>query len=175
MVVDKGSAEGKFTSYYETQINVSYTKDAKYKYPIYAKPYDMVELNLKDFDENLPNKRILGRVKQGKLIPYFTRKEIYENGIDAPVILWSDSYVDIYVMQIQVSAVAHLPDGKKLRIAFDESNGHKFKGIGSILLSKKLIPASQASMGDIKKWLYEKEKSGYVLTAQSLAALFYLD
>lgn len=28
---------------------------------------------------------------------------------------------------------------------------------------------------DIKKWLYEKEKSGYVLTAQSLAALFYLD
>ena len=28
---------------------------------------------------------------------------------------------------------------------------------------------------DIKKWLFEKEKMGYVLTAQSLAALFYLD
>lgn len=155
LVTYKGSSQGKFTSYYESEINVSYTKDHKYKYPIYAKPYDLVELNLRDFDKTLPDKRILGRVSDGKLVPYYTRKEIYDNGINAPVILWADNYVDIYIMQIQGSAVANLPDGKKIRISYSENNGHKFKGIGSILLSKKLIPASQASMGNIKKWLNE--------------------
>ena len=155
LVTYKGSSQGKFTAYYEAEINVSYTKDAKYKYPIYSKPFDLIEINLRDFDETLPNKRILGRVSDGKMIPYYTRKEIYEKGVDAPIILWADSYVDLYIMQIQGSAVAKLPDGKKLRISFAESNGRKFKGIGSILLSKKLIPASQASMGNIKKWLNE--------------------
>lgn len=155
LVSYKGSSQGKFTAYYEAQINASYTKDDKYKYPIYGRPYDLIELNLKDFDETLPNKKILGRVEDGKLIPYYTREEIYNKGINAPVILWADSYVDIYVMQIQGSAVAKLPDGNKIRISFAESNGRKFKGIGSILLSKKLIPASQASMGNIKKWLNE--------------------
>ena len=154
-VIYKGSSQGKFTAYYEAELNVSYTKDEKYKYPIYGRPYDLVELNLKDFDETLPNKKILGRVDNGKLVPYYTRNEIYNNGIDAPVILWSDSYVDIYVMQIQGSAVAKLPNGEKIRVSFAESNGHKFKGIGSILLSKKIIHPSQASMGNIKKWLNE--------------------
>ena len=58
-------------------------------------------------------------------------------------------------MQIQGSAVAKLPNGKKLRISFAESNGREFKGLGSILLSKKLISSGQASMGNIKKWLKE--------------------
>lgn len=153
LITYKGEAQGKFTAYYEAEINVSYTKDNVYKYPIYGKPYDLIELNLKDFDETLPNRKILGRVHEGKLIPYYTRKEIYENGLNAPTILWADSYIDIYIMQIQGSAVAKLPNGEKVRISFAESNGHKFKGIGSILLSKKIIEPSQASMGNIKKWL----------------------
>lgn len=155
LVTYKGSSEGKFTAYYEAEINASYTKDETYKYPIYGVPYDLVEVNLKDFDKNLPNKRILGRVDNGKLVPYYTRKEIYEKGINAPVVLWGDSYIDIYIMQIQGSAVAKLPNGEKLRISFAESNGREFRGIGSILLSKKLIPSGQASMGNIKKWLKE--------------------
>lgn len=155
LVTYKGSPEGKFTAYYEAEINASYDKDNTYKYPIYGRPYDLVEVTLKEFDEKLPSKKILGRVDNGKLIPYYTRKEIYEKSINAPVILWGDNYVDIYIMQIQGSAVAKLPNGKKIRVSYLESNGHEFKGIGSILLSKKLIPSGQASMGSIKKWLKE--------------------
>lgn len=62
----------------------------------------------------------------------------------------SDDYVDIYVMQIQGSAVATLEDGSKIRIGYAENNGRDFKGIGSILLEQKLIQPGQASMGNIK-------------------------
>ena len=114
---------------------------------------ECVEIDLKDFDETLPARRLVGKVKDGKLVPYDTRAEIAQNGASAPVILWGDSDVGIYVMQIQGSAVAKLKDGERIRIAFAQSNGRPFRGIGSILLSKGLVEAGKASMGSIKKWL----------------------
>lgn len=153
LVVGNGSEIGKFTSYYESSLNASYHKSDKYKYPIYGRPNDLIEFNVKDFDETLPSRRYVGRVNGQKLVPYYTRAEIEGGAGDAPVLLWGDDPVDIYVMQIQGSAVADLDDGRKVRIGYADNNGHAFKGIGSILLSKGLIKPGEASMGKIKKWL----------------------
>ena len=155
LVSYQNEPKGKFTAYYEAELKASNKRDETYKYPIYGRPYDLIEVNLKDFDATLPSKRLIGRVEGGKLVPYYTRAEIAQKGVNAPVILWGDSDIDIYIMQIQGSAVAHLPDGATMRIAFAESNGHPFKGIGSILLSKGLLENGKASMGSIKKWLME--------------------
>lgn len=148
-----GSPEGKFTSYYEAEINASRNKSARYNVPIYGRPNDLIEFNPRDFDKTMPSKRLVGRVENKRLIPYYDRDDITRRGIDAPVILWGDSYVDIYVMQIQGSAVAALDDGTKIRIGFADTNGREFKGIGSILLEHKAIKPGQASMGKIKEWL----------------------
>lgn len=153
LVTLNGSPQGKFTSYYESELQASFQKSEKYKYPIYGRPNDLIEVSLQDFDPALPSKRLIGRVENNKLVPYFTRDEITKQDLNAPVILWSDDYVDIYVMQIQGSAVATLEDGSKIRIGYAENNGRDFKGIGSILLEQKLIQPGQASMGNIKKWL----------------------
>ena len=148
-----GRANGKFTSYYEANLRASYQKGGQYQYPIYGKPKDLVEINLRDFDASLPNQRLIGRVKNGKLVKYYTRTEIDKGHLDAPVILWGDDPVDIYIMQIQGAAVATLPTGEEVRVGYAENNGHKFKGIGSILLEKKLIKPNEASMPKIREWL----------------------
>ena len=153
LVTDNGNEEGKFTSYFESSLNASYTKNEKYKYPIYGKPYDLIELNTRDFNPDQPNRRFVGRIENQKLVPYFTRKEIEQNNINAPVILWGDSNIDINIMQIQGSAVAKLDDGREVRVGYADNNGHPFKGIGSILLSKGLVKPGQASMSHIKQWL----------------------
>ena len=158
LVTYQGDSEGKFTSYYEAELHASYHKSDKYKYPVYGKPYDLIELNLQDFDKTLPNKRLVGRVKGDKFVPYYTRAEIQEKQLNAPIILWGDNEVDIYVMQIQGSAMAKMEDGSQIRIGYADNNGREFKGIGSILLEEKLIKPGQASMGKIKKWLKENAK-----------------
>lgn len=155
LVTYNGTPQGKFTSYYESELHASYQKSDKYKYPVYGRPNDLIEVNLQEFDPSLPAKRLIGRIEKQKLVPYFTRDEINNQDLNAPVILWSDNYVDIYVMQIQGSAVATLDDGSKIRIGYAENNGRDFKGIGSILLEQGLIKPGQASMGHIKKWLKE--------------------
>ena len=153
LISDNGNEIGKFTSYYESALNGSYQKDNKYKYPIYGKPKDLIEINTKDFDDTQPNKRYVGRVVNQKLVPYYTREEISQNEINAPVILWGDSLIDINIMQIQGSAVATLPDGNKIRIGYAENNGHPFCGLGSILLAKGWIKQGESSMIHIKDWL----------------------
>lgn len=156
-----GKKDGKFTSYYEAEIKASYIKDDRYKYPIYGKPHDFVEVNLKDFDKSLPNQRLIGRVSNGKLIKYYTREEIEKGLLDAPVILWGDNPVDIYIMQIQGAAVATLPDGKEIRVGYADNNGHKFRGIGSILLENGEIKPKDASMPKIREWLDSNGKKAH--------------
>lgn len=155
LVTYENSSEGKFTSYYEAEIHASKTPSAEYKYPVYGRPDDLIEINLQDFDPELPRRRLVGRVENKKFVPYFTRAEIEKNKINAPVVLWGNDHVDIYVMQIQGSAVAVLDDGSRIRIGYAETNGRKFQGIGSILLQKGLLAPGKASMDKIKKWLKE--------------------
>ena len=155
LVLDNNNSEGRFTAYYESAIDVSKTQSAKYQYPIYGKPLDLIEVNISDFDNRLPNAKIYGRVdaKQQKLVPYYTREQIETSEIPAPVILWAKDLVDLNIMQIQGSAVAKLENGDRVRLGFAAHNGQPFTGIGSILLSQGLIDKSHASMGEIRKWL----------------------
>lgn len=171
-VTDNGNADGKFTSYYEAVIRASKTKHGAYKYPIYGKPKDLIEINLRDFDKELPNTRLVGRIENNKFIPYYNRKDIENNDIDAPVLMWGDDLVDIHFMQIQGSAVAQMDDGSEVRIGFADSNGHKFKGIGSILIEKGLIKREDSSMPKIRQWLRNNPQQAKDLMAENERFIF---
>lgn len=75
-------------------------------------------------------------------------------------ILWGDNPVDIYIMQIQGAAVATLPDGKEIRVGYADNNGHKFRGIGSILLEKGLISQERHRCPKIRDWLQKNGDKG---------------
>ncbi len=168
-----GNAEGKFTAYYESEIRASKTRHGQYVYPVYGRPADLVELNLKDFDPDLPNMRLVGRLSGQKMLPYHTRAEIEKAPFAAPVLLWGDSAVDIHIMQIQGSAVAKLDDGTQVRIGYADNNGRRFKGIGSILLSKGLLKSGKADMISIKKWLAAHPIEGQKLMRENERYIFH--
>lgn len=171
-VTDKGKAEGKFTSYYEAVIHASYHKSDKYKYPVYGKPNDLIEINLRDFDADLPDKRLVGRVDNNKFVPYYNRRDIENKGISAPVLMWGDDLVDIHFMQIQGSAVAKMDDGTEVRIGYADNNGYKFKGIGSILISKGYINKEDSSMPKIREWLRKNPDKAQDLMAENERFIF---
>jgi membrane-bound lytic murein transglycosylase A len=171
-VTDKGKAEGKFTSYYEAVIHASYHKSDKYKYPVYGKPDDLIEINLRDFGTDLPDKRLVGRVDNNKFVPYYNRRDIENKGISAPVLMWGDDLVDIHFMQIQGSAVAKMDDGTEVRIGYADNNGYKFKGIGSILISKGYISKEDSSMPKIREWLRKNPDKAQDLMAENERFIF---
>lgn len=165
--------EGKFTSYYEAELQASRVKKGKYQYPVYGRPNDLVEVNLQSFENTLPERRLLGRVEKGKLVPYYTRAEIEKYGLDAPVILWGDDPVDIFLMQIQGSAVAVMDDGSRVRVRYADNNGHNFIGIGSILLQKGVLKPGEASMDKIRDWLKANPQTAQVNMAENPRFIFH--
>lgn len=157
---------GMFTGYYEADLNGSLTRGGSYQVPIYARPRNMVTVNVRDFlpqGANVPSSvppNLVGRlVPQGanaQLKPYFTRAEIDSAGAiaeDADVLMWADDPVAVHILHIQGSGRVTLPDGQVVRIGFDGHNGRAFKGIGSILLEAGQVKPGGASMVDIREWL----------------------
>ena len=74
------------------------------------------------------DKKLRLRLDGQRVVPYFTRAEIERNGaLRAPVLAWVDNPAALYSMQIQGSGKLRLPDGRMLRLAFAEQNGHPFR------------------------------------------------
>lgn len=165
--------QGRFTSYYEAEIKASKRKHDQYVYPVYGRPQDLIEVNLRDFDKTLPNRRLVMRIENQKGKPYYTRAEIEHSSVNAPVILWADDPVDIFLMQIQGSAVAALDDGSFVRVSYADNNGHTFVGIGSVLLKKGLLKPGQASMDQIRDWLKNNPQQAKINMAENPRFIFH--
>ncbi|MDR3347577.1 MAG: MltA domain-containing protein, partial [Helicobacteraceae bacterium] len=70
MISDGEKAEGLITGYYLPLLKGSRTQTARYKYPIYKKPSDLVQINLRAF--GIEHKSIRGRLlSDGKVVPYY--------------------------------------------------------------------------------------------------------
>ena len=101
-----------FTGYFEPLYPGRRTYAPTYPVPVYGIPNDLVTANLGDFLPEWAGKRLVGRVDKGRLVPYFTRKEILDGGAlaqKAPIIAWMKDPVDLYFIQVQYGQPDHMP------------------------------------------------------------------
>ncbi len=149
------SAEGLFTGYYEAQLNGSRTRNDRYNIPLYARPDDLVMVDLGKFREELKGQRIAGRVKGGDLVPYETRAQIVagEWPHNDKVLVWVDDAVDAFYVQIQGSGIVTLEDGSEIRIGYAGQNGHPYTAIGRELIARGAMTKEDVSMQAIRDWL----------------------
>jgi membrane-bound lytic murein transglycosylase A len=175
-VYNNKEQSGLFTGYYEASLNGSLTRTKNYNIPLRARPQDLVMVNLGDFNPELKGKRIAGRAVNGYLKPYETRAEIVggklPKDIDIPVI-WVDSAIDAFFLQIQGSGVVTLPDGSTQRIGYDGQNGHPYTAIGKTLIDKGELTKENVSMQSIRQWLQDNpERAPEVLNSNASYIFF---
>ncbi|HWS78436.1 MAG TPA: MltA domain-containing protein [Thermomonas sp.] len=84
------------------------------------------KLDLAGSSPNNRDKRYRVRIVGDTVRPYYTRKQIDANGIDAPVLAWVADAYKLYSMQIQGSGKIQLKDGGLIRLAYAEQNGYPF-------------------------------------------------
>jgi membrane-bound lytic murein transglycosylase A len=147
-----------FTGYYEPVLKGSPGRSEQYRYPIYRKPDDSVVVQLGKFRDKYRNERLVGRLENGELVPYFTREEIdgarvLENrGLE---IAWFADPVDIFFLHIQGSGMICLPDGACFQVSYAQSNGRAYRSIGKLLIDSGKATRENLSMQGIKKYLRE--------------------
>ena len=149
------SARNLFTGYYEPLILGSPTPTARFAAPLYARPPDLVQVSLGDFGADLPRRKLMGRVQDGRLVPYYSRQEIQgqEALKDSAQPLAYVNEVDLFFLQIQGSGQVQLPDGGVLRVGYDGSNGQPYRSLGAELVRRGLMPREQVSLQSLRQYL----------------------
>lgn len=147
--------EGLFTGYYESSLKGSRYKQGPYRYPLHARPDDLVMVQLGDFREDLKGRRIAGRVIDGQLKPYESREAIVEGRWphNDHVLVWVDNPVDAFFVQIQGSGVVEMNDGSLMRIGYAGQNGHPYYAVGRELVKRGALEKDKVSMQSIRSWL----------------------
>jgi membrane-bound lytic murein transglycosylase A len=140
---------GRLTSYFEPVINGNYVKDAINNEPLFAKPNDLLTINLGDFDPSLKPKTIVGRISSNNFVPYPKRAEITEQNARP---LFYTNMGDAISLQIQGSGRINFPDGRQYRAVFTATNGRPFSSPASELIKRGLMNLNQASAGNVKSW-----------------------
>lgn len=148
-------ADGLFTGYYEPEIRASRTCGGKFKSPLYRRPPNMVTVNLGLFRQDLENQQIVGKVRDGKLIPFDTRKAI-DNGSLAGKgleLACAADPVDSFFLEIQGSGRLLLDDGRVQQIGYDGKNGHAYIAIGRELVRLGELAIENVTLQSIRAWL----------------------
>ena len=150
-----GTDTGLVTGYYEPLLHGSRTRTARYRFPLYAVPADLLTIDLASVYPDLKNRRLRGRLDGNRIVPYFSRAEI-DRG-DAPMrgseLVWVDDAIDAFFLEIQGSGQVELENGERIRVGYADQNGHPFKGLGRTLIERGEITRERASMQGIKDWV----------------------
>jgi peptidoglycan lytic transglycosylase A len=151
---DNGDTQGLFTGYYQPVVHGSLHPHGKYQIPLYAKPRNLIRVNLGHFRKSWRGHHLSGRVHNGWLIPYYKRREINAGKIKdtTSVLAWVDSRVERFFLQIQGSGVVQLDNGRTLQVGYAASNGAPYKAIGHVLIERGDIPREKMSMQSIRAW-----------------------
>lgn len=149
-----GGTEGLATGYYEPLLRGSRVQTARYRYPIYGVPDDLLILDLSAFSAEPRDARARARIDGKRVVPYYDRAQI-EAGT-APLrgreIAWVDDPVELFFLQIQGSGRLDLEDGSVMRVGYADHNGHPYRSIGRLLIDRGELTPDRASMQGIKAW-----------------------
>lgn len=150
-----GKGEVLFTGYYYPTLRGRWTKDDTFKYPLYRKPDDLVQIV-----EN--GTRVWRRrTAEGTYVRYYTREEIDIFGAldnKGYEIVYTDDAFANFMLQIQGSGEVMVAeaDGTETRVLvnYAAANGQPYVGIGSVL-KQKGVPGKYLSLQGMRRYFTE--------------------
>ena len=163
------------TSYFEPIIPGSIKRTERFSQPLYARPQDLVVVDLKKFSERFKDESSLrGRLHEGRVVPYFSRQEIDDAGAlkgRKLELCWVDP-TDAFFLQIQGSGTVRLPHGEDLFITYAEKNGLKYEPIGKFLKERLApLPVTMQRIEGVVKTMTPQERSN--LFAKNPSYVFF--
>ena len=147
-----------FTGYYEPVYEGSLSPDETFRYPLYRPPDDLIKIDLSLFREKFKGERIIARIEDKKVLPYYSRYQIEAERVlkgKGLEIAWLKDPLDVAFLHIQGSGRLRLPNEKEFLVHFQVSNGQPYRSIGRYMIERGFLLREEMSMQAIKKYLTE--------------------
>ena len=151
-----GNEKVLFTAYHEPVFDASLTPDDTFKYPLYRKPGDLLRLDLSPFDKKFRGESIVVRIRDNRVLPYYTRYQIeMEKVLEGKglEIAWLKSPIDVHLLHIEGCGRLRLPHGKTIFVSYHASNGRPYRSFGRYLLEKGFLAPAEMSIENIRRFL----------------------
>lgn len=167
--------DGLITGYYEPLLFGSLKKSARYRYPLYRRPADLLTVDLGSVYPELANKVVRARIKDKRVVPYYSRSEIDngKNPLKGSELVWVDNIVDLFFLHIQGSGRIRLDDGRELAVGYADQNGHPYESIGARLIRMGELEAEAVNMPSIKDWLTAYPDKAIALLNSNPSYIFF--
>lgn len=167
-----GSGGGFLTGYYEPCVPASKVETDEFRWPILARPTDLMTFGLDpppvEFPKDLSGAR---RLSDGSLVPYADRAQI--EALRRDPIVWVRDAVEAFLIQVQGSAQVEFPDGSRARLAYDGRNGLPYTSIGRILIESGEIAEGAMSLMSLKAWLRRDSARGLDVMRRNRSFVFF--
>ncbi len=172
----KGRGDVLVTSYYEAYLDGSLQPTAEFTYPLYTRPSDLIDIDLARFRSDWSGERLIARLENGKVLPYFTRRDIdfgrKLNGQSLELV-WLRDRIDGFFLHIQGSGTIHLPDGQLMRVNYAASNGYTYRSIGQFLIRQGRLTAAQVTMQRLRDYLRAHEAEQAEILSHNPRYIFF--
>lgn len=161
------------TGYYLPELHGSLVRAAAYPVPLHRAPDDLVVVRGKDFPQLEGD--LVGKVVDGRLVPYPTRAEIAGGALEGKgdELCWVDSAVDAFFLEVQGSGVVRLPDGTSRVVTFAGKNGHRYAALGAELVRRGALAREDVSMQAVRAWLRANPAQAPALLARNPSYVFF--
>ncbi len=149
-----GGDEGLITGYYEPLLKGSRKRSARYRFPVFGVPDDMLVIDLTDVYPELKGMRLRGRLDGRRIVPYYDRAQIEQGrgALAGREIVWVEDAIELFFLQIQGSGRVALDTGETILVGYADQNGHPYRSIGRLLVERGDLPLERASMQGIQAW-----------------------
>lgn len=144
------------TGYFEPILSGSLEQGGEYFFPIYCRPKDLIEVKPGNLSSGQAAEKRIGRMERGKVVPYFSRREIDGQGVlrgKGYELVWLKDPWERFILHVQGSGQVRLPGGKVLRVGFAASNGRPYRSIGRYLVTQGFLAEEELSLGRVKDFL----------------------
>lgn len=137
------------TGYYQPIFAGSPTPAPPFLHPLHRVPEDLVA------DDAPPGRKArVGRLVSGRLVPYWTRREIEENRLLAgQELLWLKDPFDAFVLHVQGSGLIRFADGSLHGVRYAGTNGREYRSIGKLLVDTGRMPLVRVTMDSIRAYV----------------------
>lgn len=163
------------TGYYQPELPARRLRNERFRYPLYRIPNDLVEVDLSPFCPACKGRVIQGRVKDGQLVPYYSRAEIDAGALVGRgyEIAWLDDPVEAFFLHVQGSARLRFEDGVQMEISYAGSNGRPYTSLGRVLIEQGKMERDAVSLQTLKDYLRAHPADQQPLMAANQRYIFF--
>jgi len=98
-------------------------------------------------------------MKNGRMAPYYSRREIDMEGVlrgKGLELLWVSDPVELNSLHTQGSAKIKMEDGQMLTVGYAQNNGRPYRSVTQNLLDRNKLAKGNTSYRNFKAWLKRK-------------------